>query len=107
MQKDALARPEVYSGKQHRVSGLYVGSQKVNMGPLTADVYRVQMVDNILVADSKEEGASKIICEMNKWVPPEGLKVFDRVTIEGRSYMDPPARGRKLVIGNCVLTVDP
>jgi hypothetical protein len=32
-----------------------------------------------------------------------GLAELDRVTVEGRGYIDTPANGRRLVIGSCTL----
>lgn len=108
LQSDAALHPEAHEGKPHRLEGVYVGVKKWNIGALVGDSYHAQYVDDVIVADTKDankdDRSHTILCEMNKWSPPAGLALFDAVVIEGKAYTDPPAGGRKLVLGNCTLT---
>lgn len=101
---DALANPKTYNGKPVKVEGVLVGTTSRNIGALVGDSYTPHPVVDVLVADSKDDTEHAIWCEMNKWVPPPGLKELDAVTAEGKGYMDLPAAGVKLVIGSCTLT---
>lgn len=108
LQADAVLHPKDHEGKTHHLEGVYLGVKKTNIGALTGDSYHAQYVDDVIVADTKDankdDRKSTILCEMNKWSPPAGLALFDAVVIEGKAYTDPPAGGRKLVLGNCTLT---
>jgi hypothetical protein len=64
------------------------------------------MVTDVLIADSKEDAAHAIMCEMNG-SPPAEVHKLDAVVGEGKGYMDMPAAGVKLVIGSCKLTRSP
>lgn len=101
---DALLNPKPYNGQPVKVRGVYVGTKSRNIGALMGDSYQPHMVVDVLIADSKDDVEHAIWCEMNKWVPPPGLEKLGAVTAEGRGYMDLPAAGVKLVIGNCTLT---
>ena len=103
IQEDASAHPEEFNGRSLTVEGLYVGTKRRNIGALVGDGYHPHFVVDVVIADSKDDLAHSVWCEMNTWTPPPGLAELDRVVVEGRAYLDTPANGRKLVIGNCTL----
>jgi hypothetical protein len=102
---DALANPAPYNGKPVKVEGVFVSATPGDIGALTGDSYQRHPVVNVLIADSKDDVAHGIICQMNTWVPPPGLEKLGAVTAEGRGYMTMPAAGVKLVIGSCKVTL--
>jgi hypothetical protein len=104
LQDDVRRDPDTFNGKHVRVDGLYVGTSRRDIGPLVGDSYHPLLVVDVLVADAKDDREHTILCEMTTWKPPPGLAELDRVTVEGRGYIDTPANGRKLVISACTLT---
>jgi len=104
LEEDTRRDPSSFNGKHVEIEGLYVGTSSRNIGPLVGDSYHPLIVVDVLIADAKDDREHTILCEMVTWKPPPGLAELDRVTVEGRGYIDTPANGGKLVIGTCTLT---
>lgn len=98
--EDVQTNEANYKAKPVKVDGLYMNSNEVSSGGKKSY--------NIVIVDSKEDKDSSLTCDLGETKPPEGLKQYDAVSIEGKGDVANVTKGDKkmksLTVKECKVT---
>jgi hypothetical protein len=77
-----------YEGKELKISGLYM-----NANTITSDGKKTH---NVVVIESKDTWKDvSLSCELGETPPPEGLKQYDAIVVEGKGNVSTMMKGDK------------
>jgi hypothetical protein len=87
MLEDVQANEANYKDKPVKVDGLYLNTNEVTSGG--------KKTYNIILVDSKDDKDNSLTCDLGETKPPEGLKQYDAVSIEGKGSVANVTKGDK------------
>lgn len=84
--EDVKTNPTSYEGKDLKISGLYMNANAVTSGG--------KKTHNVVVIESKDTWKDvSLSCELGETAPPEGLKQYDAIVIEGKGNVSNTMKG--------------